>query len=361
MPTRLQIQHEQGGMRYVMPLRQGDGGIYLVASGPTPHGLSGLFLVLAVVLGVIAVASLPLARAIARPLERLTAVVRRFGLGERGVRSGMVRKDEVGALAFAFDDMADRIDGLLKRDRELLASVSHELKTPLARLRVALELCEPGSAAGADEGEAASPGDESAERLAELQNRLRGMSDDLTELEQLVDDVMVMAKLDGVDGERPAAVVLRLQRVALETVLDESRGRFERHHSSHQLKLDIEATHTEIEADPSLLRRVFDNLLDNAAKYAEASSGAVEMGVAGDAAWLTVEIRDRGPGVAAEDVVRLFEPFFRADRSRTRGTGGSGIGLAFCASVIRAHGGEIDARLRDGGGLAVTVRLPTVD
>ena len=116
-----------------------------------------------------------------------------------------------------------------------------------------------------------------------------------------------------------------------------------------------------VEADPALLRRVFDNLLDNAAKYADHDTGDIEIGVAGDEAALTVQVRDRGTGVAPEDLPRLFEPFFRADRSRTRGTGGSGIGLAFCASVVRAHGGEIDARLRKGGGLTVEVRLPTVD
>jgi signal transduction histidine kinase len=335
-------------MHYVVPLRQASG-IYLVASGPTPHGAGSVFFILAVVLGVVALASLPLARAITRPLERLTAVVRRFGRGDRDARSGIERKDEVGALAAAFDDMADRIEQLLKRDRELMASVSHELKTPLARLRVAMELCEP---------QGAGDGEQPAERLAEMQDRLHGMSDDLAELEQLVDDVMVMSRLEVVDGEQPAAVVLRLERVSLEAVLDESRARFERHHSSHRLQLDVAAEHSTVEADPSLLRRVFDNLLDNAAKYAEDSSGAVEIDVATDAVSLTVEIRDRGPGVADEDLPRLFEPFFRADRSRARGTGGSGIGLAFCASVVRAHGGQIEARLRDGGGLTVAVRLP---
>jgi signal transduction histidine kinase len=356
MPLALDMRHDRRVMRYLVPLRHADGGTYLVVEGPTPHGLRSLTFILVVVLGVVALVSIPLARAIARPLERLTAVVRRFGGGDRTARSGLVRTDEVGALAAAFDEMADRIDRLLQRDRELMANVSHELKTPLARLRVALELCEPPP-----EGEGDDAPD-AAVSLAELRERLHGMSGDLAELERLVEDVMVMARLDlAEEGDQPRAVVLRKQPLELADVLEESRARFERHSSDRRLLFEPGTEPCSIDGDPALLRRVFDNLLDNAAKYSEQEAGPIEIEMGSEEGWYVVDVCDRGVGVDPDDLPRLFEPFFRADRSRTRGTGGSGIGLAFCASVVRAHDGEIEAHSRDGGGLIARVRLPKAD
>ncbi|MCC6523223.1 MAG: HAMP domain-containing histidine kinase [Polyangiaceae bacterium] len=317
-----------------------DGDRYVVARVLVPFAPGRGALVVGAVLLVLALASGPLARAITRPLERLTATARAFGQGDLSARTGLARRDEVGDLARAFDDMAGRIEGLVRSEKELLANVSHELRTPMARIRVALELCEEPDT-GADQ----------------MRRHLGGIGNDLAELERLVSDVLTAARLDAGNGAFP----LRRELVDLAAVVEQAAQRFLRDHASHELAApastarDPSAT---VDGDPVLLRRVLDNLLDNAAKFSEPSAGPIELalGVDGDEVW--VEVRDRGIGVADEDIARLFDPFFRTDRSRDRGTGGVGLGLHLCRRIAEAHGGRIAAQGRDGGGLRVRLSLP---
>ena len=296
---------------------------------------------LLLVLVALALASLPLARSIAAPLERLTDSARRLGEGDLAARSELERRDEIGELGRTLDRMAARLQILVTREKELLANVSHELRTPLARLRLALELAE-------EEGEPAA-----------LRELLQGMGGDLTELEGLVEEVLRSARLDlaavrGGDGTLP----LKVSHVDLAALVEQAAQRFVSRHPEHRLRTELRSDLEGLHGDAALLRRALDNLLDNAARYSDAQSGPVELEALAGKELLRVEVRDRGIGLRVGEAARVFEPFWRSDRSRARATGGLGLGLALCRSIIAAHGGTVGAEPRAGGGATFWIELP---
>jgi signal transduction histidine kinase len=298
-------------------------------------------LIPAVVLLVLALVSVPMARGIARPVERITRAARALGRGDLTARTGIdsARKDELGELARSFDEMASRLERMVRNEKELLANVSHELRTPLSRIRVALELAE-------DAGDRAT-----------FDKHLHGIGGDLAELEELVTQVLLTTRLD-LAHSKDAGMPIERAPTLLADVVHESARRFEARHDSRRLEIEVEDDMPVVELDSKLVRRLLDNLLDNAAKYSDDSAGAIVIRATVERDELSLVVADRGIGVAAADLPMIFEPFFRTDRSRERGTGGVGLGLALCARIADAHGGRIDARPRDGGGLEIHVRLP---
>lgn len=276
----------------------------------------------------LAVASFPLARGIVRPLERLTETARALGRGDLSARSGLRARGEVGTLAQAVDEMADRLQRQLASEKALLANVSHELRTPLARIRVAVELAGTGGA--------------SAGRY------LEEIGNDIDELDRLLGDLLTTVRLD-------AAPPLSRVRLPAAAVIERAVGRFQGLFPERALRVSVAPDLPEIEADPVMLRRVIDNLLDNARKY---SDGPIELAARAVAGRFAVEVRDDGPGIAAEDLPHLFTPFFRADRSRDRGTGGVGLGLALAKRIVEAHGGTIGVESEAGRGATFRFELP---
>ena len=293
----------------------------------------------AVILAFLAVGSIPLARQITSPLEKLTRTVERFGEGDLSARAGMARGDEVGDLARAFDAMAGRLERLVRAEKEFLANVSHELRTPLARVRVALEI--------------AAEGDDAKARAC-----LREIAADLTELERLVGDVLTAARLDLASGRAGSpATPLRRETVTVEDLVEEIRARFASEHPGRRLDVRVGAGLPALSGDRPLLRRALDNLLDNACKYSDDDEPIVLAARATDGG-VEIEVRDRGIGIEPADQARLFTPFFRADRSRARDTGGVGLGLVLSRGIVEAHGGTMAVASRPGEGATFTIRLP---
>lgn len=326
-PTRVHRQHLD------VSAAVGPGRYLRLSFGQTGREvLHGMLLILALLVIVLAIGSAPLALALARPIENLAATARRLGAGDLSARAGLRRSDEIGALALAFDEMAERLERLVQGQRELLSNVSHELRTPLARVRVTLAL-----AAEAEPARARA-------YLEELEA-------DVVELEQLVGDLLAAARLE-------ATGALALQRATLDPQAwaHQALTRFARRYPERVIDAQLGVV-APFEGDGSLLGRLLDNLLDNAAQYSEPATSIVLRMLDGSREWV-IEVRDQGAGIAPEHRARLFTPFFRADPSRARQTGGVGLGLLFCKRIAEAHAGHIEVESQVGQGTTVRVRLP---
>jgi signal transduction histidine kinase len=292
-----------------------------------------------VILGIGAVLT---GRWIVRPVRDLSRVVRAFGEGDLRARSDVGRSDEIGELARAFDEMAGRVQALLVAEKELLANISHELRTPLARIRVALDIATEAGNAGS-----ASP--------------LAGIGGDLEELEKIIDDVMTTARLDIARGtSAPSRFELHVAEIQPASLGQYAAERFRARHPSRALELSLDVMLPAVRVDQTLFRRAIDNLLENAHKYSPDAASAVTLKVGRATGARAVEfiVEDRGVGIGDDDLPHLFTPFFRADRSRTRGTGGVGLGLLLTKRIVDAHGGSIAVRSKLGAGTTVHVAVP---
>jgi len=297
-----------------------------------------LVAVAGLVLATLGISSALLARSISRPLGTLSQAATRLGGGDLDARAALDREDELGEVGRAFDGMADRVVGLLRSEKALLAGVSHELRTPLARIRVALELAEEGD-------------------VATARASLADITDDLGELERLVDELLTAARLE-LGQSAPGAPALRPATVEAGVLVATAAERFLAVHPEHRLDAAASDSAGKLEADPGLVARVLNNLLDNAAKYSAPAAGWVRLAVEGSPVEVTFTVEDQGAGIAPEDLPHVFTPFFRADPSRSRSTGGFGLGLSLARSIAEAHGGRLELASEPGRGTRATLVLP---
>ncbi|MCA9664963.1 MAG: HAMP domain-containing histidine kinase, partial [Myxococcales bacterium] len=324
--------------RVALPIRDSAGklrGYALV--GHDPHATLGQILTkLGVVLLVLAFGSWPLVKYIVSPISRLTETINRVADGDLSARTGITRRDEVGQLAAAFDTMVARLETLVTQERELIANVSHELRTPLARIRVALELAEEGN-------------DEEARRY------LRDIAADLGELETLVSDLLTSARLD---LSRGADALSGSTLLDADGLAEAAAERFERRFPDASLSVRALGSEHTLRGDEVLLRRVLDNLLCNAQQHGGGEAIELSLAIEDGGDRVRFSVRDHGGGIDSEDLPRVFEPFFRGERSRSRELGGVGLGLALCKRIVEAHGGEIEAQSDVGDGTTVAFWLP---
>jgi signal transduction histidine kinase len=283
------------------------------------------------VLACVGFASLWFSRRLARPLSQLAGAARRFGAGDMTARATLGRADELGDVGRAFDEMAERTAMTLAAQRQLMADVSHELRTPLARIRVALELA--------------------AEDPVAAKDVLSDVSGDLDEIDQLIEDILMTARLD-VDRAKISRRPTRADEIA-----KLAAERFAARHPGRTLEQHVE--NAALECDPMLLRRALDNLLDNAAKYSD-STTSVRLDVGPREGRVAFEVADRGIGMSADELERAFTPFWRADGSRTRKTGGVGLGLALARRIARAHGGDVSLASTPGTGTTAKLDVPAL-
>ena len=286
------------------------------------------------ILVVVGAASIWFSRRLARPLDALATAARRFGAGDTTARADLRRQDELGDVSRAFDDMADRTAAVMHAQRQLMGDVSHELRTPLARIRVALELVTEDPVAARDV--------------------LVDVAIDLDEIDQLIGDILTTARLDG----EPK---LARRPTPLAELAGSAAQRFLAHHRGRTLEQTVAGGDFDIECDPVLLRRAIDNLLDNAAKYSDPATPVelvVTISTRPTGSRVTFEVIDRGIGMSPEELERAFTPFWRADGSRTRKTGGVGLGLALARRIARAHGGDVTLEAVTGKGTTARLEVP---
>ncbi len=303
--------------------------VYFVHGPGTPPPSHG------VVLGLMALAlvwagSMLIARTLLGPLAELVRAARHLGEGRLETRVHFYRRDELGEVADAFNQMAERIAQLLKAEKELLANVSHELRTPLARIRVAADLAAEGDAQQARDSFAA-------------------IAEDLQDLDEIIDNVLTAGRLE--------AGGLKRQSFSMTALLEQSIYRFRQAHPNRPLHAELPDEGPFVSFDSAMLRRAIDNVLSNADQYSEAQHPIVVRASEAEQRFV-ITIVDSGVGIAAEDVGRLFTPFFRADSSRARSTGGVGLGLALTRKIVEAHGGEVEVKSALGTGTTVFLRLP---
>ena len=319
-----------------------DGATYtvlLVSRRPSIFGALSLpgisLMILCIALVVSAFASWWLARHLSAPIRRIQAGARALAGENLDVRvsAGLEdRKDELAVLARDFDAMANQLRANRGALTRLLRDISHELRSPLARMRLAIGLAR--------------------QPTADPSRQLERMEREIERLDGLISQVLKLARLSGTDApfERE---IFDVDEMIEEVVRD---ANFEGAAKGCTVRT-LGAAKSSVNGSRELLRSAIENVLRNAVRYSP-QGARVDVAVERSEAGLTVSVRDQGPGVPEGEVERIFEPFYRVAESRDRDSGGEGIGLAITSRVMKAHGGSARADNRAGGGFEVRLSLP---
>ncbi|SFO63949.1 Signal transduction histidine kinase [Variovorax sp. PDC80] len=287
----------------------------------TPFGLGWMIALVGVA---VALGVYPIVRRLTKRLETLQRGVQRWGEGDLSVRVTEEGQDEVADLSKRFNASAVRIEQLVRSHKSLLANASHELRSPLTRIRMSLELMgdQPSPAARAE------------------------ISRNIAELDQLIDEILLASRLDASEADMGTIEAVDLTGLAAEECA--------RVDAELDLVAGTDNAALTVPGVSRLLRRVIRNLLENARRYG-AGEISVELGSTDGQA--TVRVNDRGPGVPAALRERIFEPFYRLPGASER-NGGVGLGLALVKSITERHGGTVRCEDRPGGGASFVIRLP---
>ncbi len=291
-------------------------------------GAPALLIMLMLVFAAISIAAWPVASRLTRRLQALTQGVERFGSGQLGHRVEVEGKDEVAELARSFNEAAQRIEDLVTSHRNLLANASHELRSPLARMKMAVSMLS----------------DMPPERAAQLKQEIH---EDIRELDELVEEVLLASRLD-------ARTEIERHPVDLLGLMTEEARR-----TGAEVHAGMDATTLDLQADDRLLRRAVRNLLENARRYGRKGQDAalVDARIIVHPQSIDIAVEDRGPGVPEDQRDRIFEPFYRLP-GHAEHAGGVGLGLSLVRQIARRHGGDVRCEAREGGGSRFVIGLP---
>lgn len=271
-----------------------------------------------VLYGIVLLAVLWIGHRIARPLRTLAGAAREFRPGHGTIPVEERGPSDVRAVIAAYNALSTRVTAMLDEKDRMLGAIGHDLRTPLAALRVRIESVE-------DDGDRAK------------------MADTIDEMTRTLEDILSLARL-GRPSEAPVEVDLA---ALVDAVVEDFRD------LDHQVSFE-EAERLPLRLRPALMRRAVRNLVENAVKYA----GAAEVRLVRDTARVRIEVLDRGPGIPGDKLGAVFDPFTRVETSRNRETGGIGLGLALTRAIVEDAGGSITLVNRDGGGLVAAITLP---
>jgi signal transduction histidine kinase len=318
------------GDHAIFVTRSRDGAYRLITIAPVPFTVRDLAPYFGLILAGVAILFWLIVADVVNPLRRLAQAVHQFGHGAFAVRAPIKRRDEIGRLAETFNDMATRIATLVTAERRLLQDVSHELRSPLTRLNLAIEV-----------SRTATDRNDAADRLQR----------EATRLSDLVSTLLEVVRLEGDPGSTAAGPV------NLMDLLHDSVESSARQAESRDVQVEISGKVAgSMDGNAELLRRAFDNIIGNATRYAPAGT-TVTVTCNGTHAEHLIEVRDMGPGVEEEQLAKLGNAFYRTDESRSADTGGVGLGLAIARRAIHLHRGSVQFANAQPG-LRVTLRLP---
>lgn len=278
-----------------------------------------------------------IARVLLAPVKQVAAATHRLAAGHYSERVSVSANDEVGQLARDFNQLALTLESNERLRREFMADVSHELRTPLAIMRGELEAIEDGVRKL------------DAHSMQSLQGEVKMLS-------KLVDDLYELSLAD------VGALTYRKTPTNMTHLLHDSAAMFHERSQAHELilEVDLPSSSLPVQADDQRLRQLLSNLLENAMRYTD-RGGTVRIQARREGHEIRVDIMDSGPGVNSEQLARLFERFYRTEGSRSRDSGGAGLGLAISRSIAQAHGGTLTAAHSPLGGLWLSLLLPADD
>lgn len=319
------------GGRWILTRRSADGRFWFAAVGqisPTPLEtfLPYYFVVLGATVALVWLASV----GVIRPIQKFATTIASFGRGDLSVRMKTRRPDEIGQLGRSFNEMAERLERLIVSERRLLGDISHELRSPLARLKFAVKL---------------------ARTSEDSQAALDRIERDVDRISSLVADIVEITAVEGDPALRSTEEV-NAAEVIHEVVRDCA------------VEAEMRACHLCILGDSAvqvigsreLLRRAVENVVRNAIRYSP-EGAPIEIALSHDTQNVSIGVRDRGPGVPNETLTRIFDPFFRVEEARNKTGGGSGLGLSIAKRAIQAHHGQIKAENAHPG-LRVRLTIP---
>ena len=278
-----------------------------------------------------------LAQYLTRPILRLrdaAHAIARGNLEARAGLSGSTRRDEIADLVKDFDTMAGEIHDLVESNKRMLMGASHDLRSPISRIRVALSLA------------STAPEPERKEMLERIEV-------ELLRLNGMIEQILTVARLESGQLKATSAPA-SLNQVIAEAVED---ARFEASQSNVEIIYDENTPELTISGEENMLRSAFENLLRNAIFYS-GESGRVEVSVAVANGVATISVSDNGPGVPEDALPQLFKPFYRVDDARNTNTGGSGLGLSIVSGAVKFHNGKVSARSVQPHGLEILMELP---
>jgi len=264
-------------------------------------------------------------RRILNPIKLLNEGVQQVSSGNLNYLVPVKKSDELGNLADAFNSMTVRIRQMLHSREQLLLNVSHELRSPLTRMKVALEFLPDNSAK-------------------------KNLSEDISEMGTMISEILETERLKSEYGQ------LNLQPTELANIVEEVIATFE--HAYPNIIYENKAGKTILNIDRQRIKTVINNLLTNAIKYSENASEPVRVLLEQKESDIVLQIKDSGKGIPEEDLQHILEPFYRVDKSRDRNTGGYGLGLSLCKTIIETHKGKIEVESKIGKGTVVKLFLP---
>jgi signal transduction histidine kinase len=284
-----------------------------------------LLIVMFVLLTAILAGAFFVIRFILRPIKWLNTGVQQVGRGNLKHRVPLKKSDELRDLAAAFNDMTDRIRDMLHTKDQLLLDISHELRTPLTRMKVALEF------------------------LSESQAK-QSLQADIEDMEKMVSEILETAR------QHHKYANLKKQPANLVELLKQKVKAFENQPPGIEM-VDLPAE-IAVEVDPEQIKTVFENVLTNAVKYSRPESNPIQITYKSLESYAVIRITDFGIGIPQEELSHIFEPFYRVDKSRDKDTGGYGLGLSLCKTIMEAHDGKIEVQSSPPKGTTVSLFLP---
>ena len=292
---------------------------------PVDSARHRLLAIMLVLLTVILAVAFFVIRYILRPVKWLNTGVQEVSRGNLKHRVPLKKSDELRDLAAAFNNMTERIRDMLHTKEQLLLDVSHELRTPLTRMKVALEFLEDSRAK-------------------------QNLQADLEEMEEMVSEILETAR------RQHKYENLKKQPANLADLLKQTVAAFENQPPGIEM-VDV-TPQMKTEVDPEQVKTVFENVVNNAIKYSQPDSEPIQISCQKQESFAVIRITDNGIGIPDAELAHIFEPFYRVDKSRSKDTGGYGLGLSLCKTIMEAHDGKIEVQSRPEQGTTVSLYFP---